>query len=78
MLVTCFGHRHFVQIRDRRIHGREILLHDGFAALSVSLLMAFLMAAMASSRGSTPLMAKKQVCMIVLMRLPMPVSRATL
>ncbi len=31
------------------------------------------MAEMASSRGSTPLIAKKQVCMIVLMRLPIPV-----
>ncbi len=40
--------------------------------------MAFLMAAIASSRGSTPLMAKKQVCMTVLMRPPMPVSWATL
>ena len=36
--------------------------------------MAYLMASMASSRGSTPLMAKKQVCMMVLMRPPMPVS----
>ena len=40
--------------------------------------MVFLMCAMASSRGSTPEMAKKQVCMMVLMRTPMPVSRATL
>ena len=39
--------------------------------------MAFLICAMASSRGSTPLMAKKQVCMMVLMRVPMPASRAT-
>ena len=39
--------------------------------------MACLIAAIASSRGSTPLMAKKQVCMMVLMRPPMPVSRAT-
>ena len=36
-----------------------------------------LIAAIACSRGSTPLMAKKQVCMIVLTRPPMPVSRAT-
>ena len=36
------------------------------------------MAAMASSRGSTPLMAKKQVCITVLMRPPMPASFATL
>ena len=36
-----------------------------------------LIAAMASSRGKTPLMAKKQVCMIVLTRCPMPVSLAT-
>ena len=40
--------------------------------------MACLMAAMASSRGRTPLMAKKQVCMTVLMRTPMPVFSATL
>ena len=35
------------------------------------------MAAIASSRGNTPLMAKKQVCMTVLMRPPMPAARAT-
>ena len=40
--------------------------------------MAFLMAAIACSRGSTPLSAKKQVCMTVLMRPPMPFSWATL
>ena len=39
--------------------------------------MAYLMAAMASSRGRTPEMAKKQVCMMVLMRPPMPVTLAT-
>ena len=39
--------------------------------------MAALMCAIAWSRGSTPEMAKKQVCMIALMRPPMPVSRAT-
>ena len=39
--------------------------------------MDFLIWAMASSRGSTPEMAKKQVCITVLMRVPMPVSRAT-
>ncbi len=39
--------------------------------------MAFLMSSMARSRGSTPEMAKKQVCMMVLMRPPMPVSFAT-
>ncbi len=32
---------------------------------------------MASSRGRTPLIAKKQVCMTVLTRPPMPASRAT-
>jgi hypothetical protein len=31
----------------------------------------------ASSLGSTPERAKKQVCMIVLMRTPSPASRAT-
>src|SRR5207253_838684 len=36
-----------------------------------------LIAAIASTRGRIPLMAKKQVCMMVLMRRPMPVSRAT-
>ena len=40
--------------------------------------MASLILPMASSRSSTPLMAKKQVCITVLMRVPMPVSRATL
>ena len=40
--------------------------------------MAFLILAMASSGGSTPEMLKKQVCMMVLMRTPMPVSFATL
>jgi hypothetical protein len=35
------------------------------------------MAAIASSRGSTPLIAKKHVCITVLTRPPMPASRAT-
>ena len=39
--------------------------------------MASLMRAIASSRGSTPDSAKKHVCMIVLMRVPMPLQRAT-
>src|ERR1700739_399366 len=39
--------------------------------------MLFLISEMASSRGSTPLMAKKHVCMMVLMRPPIPVWRAT-
>jgi hypothetical protein len=40
--------------------------------------IAFLIWAIASSRGRTPEIAKKQVCMTPLMRLPMPVSSATL
>ncbi len=39
--------------------------------------MADLIAAMASSRGSTPEMAKKQVCSTVLIRPGSPASRAT-
>ncbi len=39
--------------------------------------MAFLICSIASSRGSTPEIAKKHVCMIVLMRVPMPVAFAT-
>ena len=39
--------------------------------------MAVLICAIASSRGSTPEIAKKQVCMMVLIRVPMPASRAT-
>jgi hypothetical protein len=39
--------------------------------------IAFLIFAIASSRGSTPEMAKKQVCMITLMRPPMPAACAT-
>ena len=35
------------------------------------------MRAIASSRGSTPEIAKKHVCMIVLMRVPMPAAFAT-
>jgi hypothetical protein len=35
------------------------------------------MAAIASARGSTPASAKKQGCMTVLIRPPMPASRAT-
>ena len=38
--------------------------------------MAALIAAMASSRGSTPEMAKKQVCSTVLVRPAKPTSRA--
>ncbi len=40
-------------------------------------LIASLIFAIASSRGSTPEMAKKQVCMMVLIREPMPVALAT-
>ena len=40
--------------------------------------MEFLMASIASSLGSTPDSAKKQTCMMVLMRPPMPLSFATL
>ncbi|EKD34005.1 MAG: hypothetical protein ACD_75C02509G0002 [uncultured bacterium] len=39
--------------------------------------MLSLIAAIASSRDKTPEMAKKQVCMTVLMRMPMPVCLAT-
>ena len=39
--------------------------------------IACLMAATASAAGSTPLMAKKQVCMMVFTRPAMPASRAT-
>jgi len=39
--------------------------------------MASLTASMASSRGITRLIAKKQVCRTVLVRLPMPAARAT-
>ena len=39
--------------------------------------MAFLIAAMASSRGNTPLIAKKQACITVLTRPPIPASCAT-
>ncbi len=39
--------------------------------------MACLISAIARSAGSTPEMAKKQVCMMVLIRVPMPASRAT-
>ena len=40
--------------------------------------IAFLIWAIASSRGRTPEIAKKQVCMIVLMRPPIPRALATL
>ncbi len=40
--------------------------------------MVFLILAMASSAGNTPEMLKKQVCMMVLTRAPIPVSLATL
>jgi hypothetical protein len=71
-------HRDFVQVGQRLVHRHVVLLHDFVALLAVGLLDGVLDLAMASSRGSTPEMAKKQVCMMVLMREPMPVSRATL
>jgi hypothetical protein len=40
--------------------------------------MEFLMASIACCAGSTPEMAKKHVCITVLMRPPIPASRATL
>ena len=39
--------------------------------------MAYLIFSIASSLGRTPEMAKKQVCMIVFTREPMPVRSAT-
>jgi len=39
--------------------------------------MDFLISSMACSRGSTPLMAKKAVCMMVFTRPPIPVLAAT-
>ena len=67
-LVDRAGHRHLVQVRQRVVDGGEVLPHDLGAALAVGLLDRVLDAAIASSRGSTPESAKKQVCMIVLMR----------
>jgi hypothetical protein len=65
------------QVAQRGIHGGEVLLHHGLAALAVGLLDGVLDGGDGFSRGSTPLMAKKQVCMMVLMRPPMPVFLAT-
>ena len=66
-----------MEVAEGCVDGGEVLLDHGFAALAVGLLDGVLDAAMASSRGRTPLMAKKQVCMMVLMRPPMPVALAT-
>ena len=40
--------------------------------------MAFLIFSIASSRGRTPEIAKKQVCRMVFVREPSPAARATL
>ena len=76
--VTFSGSFTWMQMRHRRIHGGKVLLHHRIAALAVGLLDRLLDLLQSPRRcGSTPLMAKKQVCMIVLMRLPIPASRAT-
>ena len=56
---------------------RKILLDHGFTALPVGFLDGLLDGRDGLPPGRTPLMAKKHVCMMVLMRLPMPASRAT-
>ena len=77
VLVACAGHLYLVQVASGGIDCGKVLLNDLLTALAISLLNGVLDLAIASSCGSTPLMAKKQVCMIVLMRAPMPVSPAT-
>ncbi len=74
---ACVANGTSCKSRQRSIDGREILFHGGGAALAVGVLDRLLDRGDRLSRGSTPLMAKKQTCMIVLMRRPMPASRAT-
>ena len=66
-----------MQVGQRRVHRGEVPLDDLDPRLLYVLSMAFLICASASSRGSDPEMAKKHVCMIVLMRPAMPACRAT-
>ena len=67
------------EMGERRVHRLEIALYDHVsAAFPVGLLDRVLdLLRSPRSRGSTPEIAKKQVCMIVLMRVPMPAALAT-
>jgi len=67
-----------MEMRQGRVHGGVVALHHGFAALAVSLVNGLLDGGDGFVGGRMPLMAKKQVCMMVLMRLPMPATPATL
>ena len=73
--VTCAG-VHPMKRGERAVDGREVPLDDRPPALAVGLLHRLLDRAMASSAGSTPASWKKQGCITVLMRLPMPPRHA--
>jgi hypothetical protein len=78
-LVACAGHLDFVPFRpDRAVHGSEVLLQNRLASFAVGLLDRVLDLLDRFLSGRMLASAKKQVCMTVLMRTPMPASRATL
>ena len=79
LLSSAAGHLDFVQVAQRSVHGLEIHLDDLLALLAVGLLDRILDVRRWLRRcGSTPEIAKKQTCMMVLMRPPMPLFLATL
>ena len=77
-LVIWAGTLTSVQPGEGRVDGRVVALDDASPLLAVGLLDRVLDAPRSPRRvGSTSLSAKKQVCMTVLMRPPMPASLAT-
>jgi hypothetical protein len=67
-----------VQAGEGRVDGRVVALQEALALPAVGLLHRGLDLGDGLVRGRMPEMAKKQVCMMVLMRRPMPVSPAIL
>ena len=60
--------------RERLVDRGKILRDDRLAPLPIVLRIASLMCPIASSRGNSPARAKKQLCIAVLIRAPMPAS----
>src|SRR5579859_4695584 len=74
LLEACFGTCTSWRLARVASTAAKFLCTTASPSFPYDFLMEDLIAAMASSRGSTPLMAKKQVCMMVFMREPIPVS----
>ena len=73
----CFGNFHLEQMGQSLIDRLQILLNDFFALFAVGVANRLANRLNRLVLGRTFEIAKKQTCMMVFMRDPMPVSRAT-